>query len=294
MTVRSYATARAFRSALEARLKQIADTEQTDIQRLRRQVAFDRLLARLFQSDEIIWVLKGGYAMELRMENARATKDIDLTVANPEHFARIEGSYNDGIREQLQDQLSLEMGDYFTFLIGLPMMELDAAPYGGARFPVDVKMDGRTFVKFHLDVGVGDVVAQPVEWRESRDWLEFAGVAPLWVALLSKEQQFAEKVHAYTLPNRGRANSRVKDLVDMVMLVQQGDMDPQRVNQSLELTFARRKTHEIPTQLDPPPDSWQPVFDRLAASCQLTSNIDKSFKQLLDYMNRLLAEVGED
>lgn len=42
------------------------------IGRLRRQVAFDRLLARLFQVGEPLglpWVLKGGYAMELRIMN---------------------------------------------------------------------------------------------------------------------------------------------------------------------------------------------------------------------------------
>jgi hypothetical protein len=47
---RTYATAAAFRRALEERLKQTAQAEQVDINRLRRQVAFDRLLARLFQT----------------------------------------------------------------------------------------------------------------------------------------------------------------------------------------------------------------------------------------------------
>ena len=33
--------------------------------------------------------------------------------------------------------------------------------------------------------------------------------------MITREQQFAEKTHAYTLP-RSVANSRVKDLVDLV------------------------------------------------------------------------------
>src|ERR1035437_353053 len=48
--------------------------------RVRRQVVFDRLLARLFPTDPAPWVLKGGYALELRFRTARATIDIDLTV----------------------------------------------------------------------------------------------------------------------------------------------------------------------------------------------------------------------
>ena len=80
-----YSTAKAFRVALEARLKQIANNEHIDLQRLRRLVAFDRLLARIFQSQEKRWVLKGGYAMELRMKEARTTKDIDLVIEGTEH-----------------------------------------------------------------------------------------------------------------------------------------------------------------------------------------------------------------
>ena len=53
------------------------------------------------------------------------------------------------------------MGDFFVFLIGEPTMDLDAAPYGGARYPIEALLDGRTFAKFHLDIGVGDVQRGP-------------------------------------------------------------------------------------------------------------------------------------
>jgi len=76
-----YATASAFRIALEARLKSLAHAEGIDLQRLRRQVSFDRMLARLFSEPNAPWLLKGGYAMELRLRFARTTKDIDLSLA---------------------------------------------------------------------------------------------------------------------------------------------------------------------------------------------------------------------
>ena len=77
---RQYATAAAFRVALESRLKSTAQTEGIDLQRLRRQVSFDRLLARFFSEQNTPWLLKGGYAMELRLRTARTTKDIDLSL----------------------------------------------------------------------------------------------------------------------------------------------------------------------------------------------------------------------
>jgi len=54
-SARKYTSAGAFRKALEDRLLAIAGTEKVDISRLRRQVAFDRLLARLFRDESIPW-----------------------------------------------------------------------------------------------------------------------------------------------------------------------------------------------------------------------------------------------
>ncbi len=66
---RAYTTAGAFRKALEERLKRAALTDQIDLNRLRRQVSFDRLLARLFREEPAPWVLKGvtrwSYALRL-------------------------------------------------------------------------------------------------------------------------------------------------------------------------------------------------------------------------------------
>lgn len=77
---RNYASAAAFRAALEGRLKKLALEEGIDLQRMRRQVAFDRLLCRLFVSADAPWLLKGGFAMELRVKAARTTRDIDVAL----------------------------------------------------------------------------------------------------------------------------------------------------------------------------------------------------------------------
>ncbi len=119
-------------------------------------------------------------------------------------------------------------------------MDLDAAPYGGARFPVEAKMDARIFpARFHLDVGIGDVVLQPVDLVACRDWLEFAGIAQPFVRIIPREQQFAEKLHAYTLPRNG-PNSRVKDLIDRALLVEAGELAGDRVRSAIAATFGRR------------------------------------------------------
>ena len=54
-----YASATAFRTALEDRLKKLAQSESLDLQRVLRQAAFDRLLCRLFTNPNVPWLLKG-------------------------------------------------------------------------------------------------------------------------------------------------------------------------------------------------------------------------------------------
>jgi hypothetical protein len=77
---KEYATPKAFRTALETRIGANHRADGIPIERIRKQISFDRLLARLFSKKPSLWLLKGGYAMQLRILNARATKDVDLTM----------------------------------------------------------------------------------------------------------------------------------------------------------------------------------------------------------------------
>ena len=162
-------------------------------------------------------MLKGGYALELRFKAARSTIDIDRTLQ------RVVGSVEDSdpvraIREMLQAMAEVPFDDWFEYTIGPPVMDLTAALYGGARYSLETHMDGRIFARFHLDADIGDVVILPLETVECQDWLGFAGIEKPRVRMISREQQSAEKIHAYTLP-RSSPNSRVKDLVDLALLI---------------------------------------------------------------------------
>jgi hypothetical protein len=265
--------------------------DQIDVNRLRRQISFDRLLARLFREDPTPWALKGGYALELRFKAARSTIDIDLTLQ------QVVGATEGGdtirvIREMLQAKADVSLDDWFEYMIGPPVMDLTAAPYGGARYSVEARMDGRTFARFHLDVGIGDVVMQPLEMIECRDWLGFAGIERSRVRMIAREQQFAEKIHAYTLP-RNSPNSRVKDLVDMALLIGDNQLDRQRTLNALHLTFERRGTHLLPASLNAPPLEWQIPFRALAEECGLLPDIAMVFKRVREFVEEVLASSTE-
>jgi len=264
----SYATAPALRQALEHRLNRRAEEAGVDVVRLRRHVAFDRLLARIFSTDDVPWRLKGGYFLELRLREARATRDVDLTLSTPEALPPA-ADLSTRLQAGLQYAVDDDPGDFFEFRVGPVMLELDAAPYGGARFPVEARLAGRTFARFHVDIGVGDPFLGAGESVEGGDWLGFAGVAAARVICISREQQFAEKLHAYTITDRPATNSRVKDLVDLALLIQQLPPDPARLREALRRTFSRRISHELPSDLPDPPASWDAPFETLAAEANL-------------------------
>ena len=295
VTPRQYATAGALRTALETRLLERSRRDAVDLHRLRRQVAFDRLLARMFDANlpgRDGWVLKGGYALEMRFHRARATKDLDLTVRVTSIGQTPPDDLAAALRERLQLAASVELADFFVFNVGEASLELNQAPEGGSRFPIDARLDGRSFVKFHVDLGVGDEVIEPVDRIVGDDWLAFAGIPTIAVPTLSAEQHWAEKLHAYTLPRDGATNSRVKDLVDLVLLIELQAMSSTRMHVAVATTFARRRTHAVPTDLPPPPSAWERPFTALAAECGIVHTLTSAYENVAAYW-RSLTERSE-
>jgi hypothetical protein len=190
---------------------------------------------------------------------------------------------NEVILDALRDAASNDLGDFFEFQVGASTMDLENSPYGGGRFPVDARIDGRTFVKFHVEIGVGDSCIEPFEKIAIKDWLAFAGIPSDSVLAISQEQQFAEKLHAYTLPREN--NSRVKDLVDMLLLISEGDLEAKKTKTAVIETFERRDTHTIPTTLMPPPATWGASFSVMAKECHLSENMNNAFLEVQNFFS---------
>jgi hypothetical protein len=294
----AYATPQAFRSALESRLRNLAQQQGTDLRRLYRRAAFERLLARLFADAAPPWLLKGGYALELRFEErARATLDLDLTVPDPAQLTPVDQVAPDSWTElayaRLQQAAARPLEDGFEFWLSRPQLERTGAPGGGLRCLVEARLAGRTFAKFHLDVGLGDAVLRPADWVEHTSLLAFAGISATRVALYPVEQQFAEKLHAYTFPwdtrsSGTRENTRVKDLVDLVLLITSGLLDSERVRSALLATFQTRDTHALPDVLPEPPSAWVEPYAALAQEFALpATTLDAATALVSDYWRKI-------
>ena len=109
---RPYRTPAAFRTALEERLRRRAQETGVALDRLRKEIAHQRLLARLAMvAPPGSWALKGGQALLARLDTAgRATKDADATWR-----ATLE-TFND----VLEQAVDTDLQDGFTFEVAAP------------------------------------------------------------------------------------------------------------------------------------------------------------------------------
>ena len=292
---RTYANAAAFRQALETRLRGVAQERGVQIQGLRLKVAIERLLARLFHEPSPPWLLKGGYAMELRFRpKARTTRDLDLTLGDPVGSEALAGRLVE-VHETLMDAAGRDIGDFFEFTIPPARSELIAAPGGGGVFNVIAKVAGREFPRFHIDIGFGDAIIVGPERLNGDDLLAFAEIPPPVALAIPKAQQFAEKVHAYTFPWTDRENTRSRDLVDMVLLIERGELDHDAVRRAVSETFAHRRRHEVPATLSPPPRAWAAEFPAMAAEAGIsTTDLDEAFSILESYWSQYRLSDGPD
>lgn len=261
MSNRTYSSPEAFRKALEDRLRKLAPGPR--LNRQRQLLVFDRFLARIDRVLGEAATLKGGLVLELRLDRARSTKDVDLRmVGTPLNLLA-----------RLQEAGRTQLGDFMSFEVAPDVehqeIQNDGMPYDGYRFRAECTIGGKLFgQRFGVDVAFGDPMVGAAELVTGEDLLDFIGVQPPSVRLYPVETHLAEKLHAYTMP-RQRPNTRVKDLPDLALLATTKRLEARTLREAISTTFAHRNTHAIPTALQDPPDLWKPVYEALAREDEL-------------------------
>jgi len=262
MTVRTYSSPEAFKQALEQRLRSATKTG-AEFARRRQLLVFDRFLARVVAVLGDAATLKGGLVLELRLDRARTTKDVDL---------RLMGAPDD-VLARLQEAARRDLADFMTFEVGPdedhPEIQNDGMLYEGLRFRAECRLAGKLYgQRFGVDVAFGDPILGEPDVIVAEDVLAFAGIAPPTLRLYPIETHIAEKLHAYTMP-RTRPNSRVKDLPDLALLATAQRVEAKRLRAALDQTFGFRKTHAVPAAFPEPLLIWAPPYAAMARDDQL-------------------------
>lgn len=282
-----YETSAALRTALEARLGNESQTTGMRLDRLRRRAVFERLLVRLEVSQPAVWIVKGGLALEIRWDaRARSTRDLDLARREP-------APDGDQLRATLIDLLATDPdADGFTFEVGRPeRLGTDESGRPGWRFSMRASLAGREFATVRLDIVARAEEITATERLPLPGALAFAGIPTRDVEVVSPVQVFAEKLHALTR-DYGRENTRVRDLVDLALVIEDGLRPDATLLRAVEVVFAARATHTVPDDLPTPPESWSTTYETLAEELDVQARSVADALQTLRDFWRIARSTG--
>ena len=226
-------------ASVRARLLNIAKAEQTDFNSVLVRYALERFLYRLGQSAHADhFVLKGAMLFNLWYAMPhRPTRDVDLLGFGSSDLASIAQAFREIVTVTADDGIVFDAAS-----VRVEEIRKNAG-YAGARVIVSAEL-ARARCKTQIDVGFGDAVTPgPVDAVYPVLISDFAAprlrTYPVYTVV-------AEKLHAMVL--LGMTNSRLKDYLDLSVLLERAVLDSATLAAAIAATFTRRGT-VLPTAL---------------------------------------------
>jgi hypothetical protein len=277
-----YLTPASFGRALTDMLRAAAKQGRWSSHQLQRQVAYDRLIERLYSIDEG-WIIKGATALLARNIGARGTLDIDV--------------YRELSREAAEEELrraaDTDLGDWFRFEIGVGVPTNRAA-----RLPVNALVGSTTWVEFHVDLVGPDLrmTSQPED------------VPPLALGLIPCVEQrgyrayplvdhVADKIAAMyeRHGDEHRPSTRYRDLVDLVAIVTAESVRADLQLAALRSEFDRRRL-DLPDHFAAPDSAlWEPGYAAEArrSSLKIARALDEALAVVRPFVDPLLDNTAK-
>ncbi|WP_240958489.1 nucleotidyl transferase AbiEii/AbiGii toxin family protein [Streptomyces chilikensis] len=168
----------------------------------------------------------------------------------------------------------------------------DTAGWGGWRFSVEAHLAGKLFAGVRVNVVDRGEESARTERIPLPNTLGFAGTPQRVIEAVDRRQHFAEKLHAFTRDYGDRPDTRVKDLVDLVLLAEDGLPGDAALVQVVRHVFAVRATHEVPDELEEPPPRWRDSYPELAR--ELATGIPPTLDATLGLVRGLWAAALAD
>ncbi len=226
-------------ASVRARLLNIAKAEGSNFNQILVRYALERFLYRLSQSPHADrFLLKGALLFTLWYDMPhRPTRDADLLGFGPSDLQ--------SIGQTFRDIASITVDDGITFDPESVNAEeiLKDSGYAGARVVITGEL-AKARCKTQIDIGFGDAVTPgPVQSEYPVLLEDFPAprlrTYPVYTVV-------SEKLHAIAL--LGMTNSRVKDYLDLWVMLDRESLNMNTLAQAISATFTRRGM-TVPTEL---------------------------------------------
>lgn len=225
-------------------------------------------------------VVKGGSAIKMRFGDAatRFTTDLDTaTATDPDEYARLLG-----------ENLSRGWEGFGGRVTFREPASPDGIPAEYVMRPYDVKLTymGKPWCTVPLEVGCNEIGdADSVDWAVLTDAASlFAQVglpAPGRAPLMLLNHQVAQKLHALTGPG-----DRVRDLVDLQLIVANSDLDFTAIKAVSERLFAYRKAQAWPPKVVAH-EGWEGLYVEQAIGLPVLQDLEAA----VGWSNGLIGQI---
>jgi predicted nucleotidyltransferase component of viral defense system len=245
---------------------------------------FERIVARLQSAEPGSWVLKGGMALEVRLsDDARLTKDIDLGL-------RDEVEDGEALHDRLVEVLSRDAdGDGFELQVSVPeTLSADGGGHVTWRAKVAVRLAGKPFGGIQIDVSPRAHELLATDRLPLSNSLEFAGVPTTTIEIIDVHRHAAEKYHAMFRDYGERDNSRFRDLVDLVILIEHQELTASLVAQAAMEVWSERDGTTPPRAVPSLPVAWPDRYEQSADEHELDA---RSFDDAVALVQNLWSET---
>lgn len=183
----------------------------TTASELQREYVYQRLLARVFYDQRQPWVLKGGTALLMRVDDARHSKDVDLL-----HKAHD----LDTALDDLQRTLDQDLGDWMHFSVksAIPLGANQQPGVEGQQINIHVYCGTNNILQFHIDLVVGSRMTADPDIKTASTVIAVPGIPAPYVRLYPIVDHIADKVCATESSYPNGLSSRGRDLVDIIIM----------------------------------------------------------------------------
>lgn len=220
-------------ASVRARLLNVAKAQEVDFNQVLIRFALERILFRMSQSAYADrFLLKGALLFTLWYDMPhRTTRDADLLGFGPSDL--------ESITQTFRDIASIEIDDGITFdpaSVAVDEIRKDAG-YAGARVLITGDI-ARARCRTQIDIGFGDAVTPgPIDAVFP---VILEDLPPPRLRTYPVYTVISEKLHAIAL--LGMTNSRLKDYLDLSVLLDRETLDANTLAGAIAATFVRRNT----------------------------------------------------
>ena len=265
-------------ASVRARLLNIAKSEGSNFNQLLVRYALERFLYRLSQSPHADrFLLKGALLFTLWYDMPhRPTRDADLLGFGPSDLQSIGRTFRDIASIAVDDGISFDPES-----VTAEDIRKDAG-YAGARVVITGEL-AKARCKTQIDIGFGDAVTPgPVQSEYPVLLKDFPAprlrTYPVYTVI-------SEKLHA--IAHLGMTNSRVKDYLDLWVMLDRESLNMNTLAQAISATFTRRGM-TVPTDLPMGlSDEFAADPSRLALWAAFVKKNDLAMIPLADVVTRI-------